>query len=506
MDIVELSEQFYALYAGLSRAYGVYTVNTHADPESNKTGGKARTQIGIYSPDLWQAHLKGEQGLGVIPINDNAECRWGAIDVDIYPLDLEALDLKIHKFNLPLMVIRTKSGGAHLTAFFSEPVNAGLVRSKLTEFAMALGYGGLEVFPKQVRLASLNDVGNWLNMPYFGGDNTTRYALRQGSVLNMAQFLEYAENMAVSGAQLANVQINLSEYFEDGPPCLQVLSTNGIPEGTRNNALFAMGVYCRMKHGDDWEHQLDVLNMELMDPPLPSREVQMVTRSLSRKTYFYPCTKSPICNVCNKQLCKKREFGIGDLGGTDFDISIGTLVKVMTDPPTWIIDIEGVRMELETDDLLNQERFRRLCVSAINKLPSKLKPLSWEKLVREKLESVELMEAPQESSLKGRLHFYAEQFLVNTPAAGARDELLMGKPWTDPDQGATYFRGNDFIRYLETHGMRVDPRNVWKALRELGAGHAQFNVKGRNVQVWKIDFRNYQTEPFEQPPDIQEKF
>lgn len=498
MDIVELSDQFFELYAGLPRAYGVYTT-AHVDADSNKMQGKARTQIGAYSADLWRAHLLGEQGLGVIPINDEATCRWGAIDVDTYPLDLDALERKVRKYNLPLVVLRTKSGGAHLTAFFSEPVQASLVRGRLTEFAMALGYGGLEVFPKQVRLASLNDVGNWLNMPYFSGDNTTRYCVRQGKQLNMVEFLEYANEMAISASDLANIKINLSEYFEDGPPCLQVLATNGIPEGSRNNALFAIGVYCRMKYEDEWEHHLDVLNMEIMDPPLPSREVQMITRSLNKKTYYYPCTKAPICNVCNKQLCKKREFGIGDQGGTDFDIAIGTLVKIMTDPPTWIIDIEGIRMELETEDLLNQERFRRLCVSAINKLPSKLKPIAWEKLVREKLDTVELQEAPTESSLKGRLHFYAEQFLVNTPTAGSRDELLMGKPWTDDDKKITYFRGNDFIRYLETQGMRVDPRTVWSALRALGVGHTQFNIKGRNVQVWKVDFSNYQTEAYDQP-------
>jgi hypothetical protein len=496
LNKTELADRFYERYAGLPRAYGTYIL-THVDGEKGKQQGKASTQIGLYTSHLWRMHLDGRQGLGVIPINDDAMVSWGCIDIDIYPLNLEELDLKVKKFNLPLVTIRTKSGGAHLTLFMREPASAAIVRSKLTEFSLALGYGGVEIYPKQIRLASLNDVGNWLNMPYFGGDGTTRYALKNGSVLNCQQFLEYAEERAVTSEELLGVKIDLSDYFDDGPPCLQVLATNGIPEGSRNNTLFAIGVYTRMKYPDDWEARLDALNVEIMTPALASREVQLVTRSLNKKTYYYPCTKAPICNVCNKDLCKKRQYGVGDSAGTEFDISVGSLIKIMTDPPTWIIDIEGVRMELETEDLLSQERFRRLCVSAVNKLPSRLKALSWEKLIRDKLNAVEMLEAPQESSLKGRLHFYAEQFLVNTPQANNRDELLLGKPWTE--SAVTYFRGNDFIRYLEVQGMRVDPREIWSALRSMGAGHTQFNLKKRNVQVWKIDFSAYQNENFDQP-------
>lgn len=496
MGLEDLAEQFYRLYISLSRAYGLYTM-THIDGEKNKQQGKASTHIGHYTYHLWINHLNGVQGLGLVPITDDATVSWGAIDIDVYPLDIEELEVKCRKLGLPLVVLRTKSGGAHLTCFLKEPAPAALVRSKLTEFSLILGYGGVEVYPKQIRLASANDVGNWLNMPYFGGDSTTRYAVRGGLCLSAEEFLIYANEMRLTVAELQQIKINLSEFFEDGPPCLQILATNGIPEGARNNSLFAIGVYCRMKHGDDWEHHLDVLNGEIMDPPLASREVQMITRSLNKKTYFYPCTKPPIANICNKELCKKREFGVGDAGGTEFDVNIGALVKVMTTPPTWIIDVEGVRIELETDDLLNQDRFRRLCVAGINKLPSKMRPIAWEKLVRDKLSQVEELEAPRDSSASGRLHFYWEQFLLNTPPAQERDELLLGRPFTE--QGITYFRGNDFVRYLEMQGIRSDPRAVWSALRSLGAGHGQFNLKGRNVQVWKVDFSALQDASFRPP-------
>ncbi len=46
--------------------------------------------------DLWQRHLDGEPpALGIIPINENNQCKWGCIDIDIYNLDHKKLIDKI---------------------------------------------------------------------------------------------------------------------------------------------------------------------------------------------------------------------------------------------------------------------------------------------------------------------------------------------------------------------------------------------------------------------------
>ena len=42
------------------------------------------------------------------------------------------------------------------------------------------------------------------------------------------------------------------DHIVDGPPCLQVLTTQGFPEGTRNNGLFNIGIFYRMSNPDDW--------------------------------------------------------------------------------------------------------------------------------------------------------------------------------------------------------------------------------------------------------------
>lgn len=480
----ELANHFFELYGGLDRAYGRYKL-AGATTESGKQKGRAETMQGDYNVRLWLPHLEGTQGLGVIPIRDDSTCSWGAIDIDVYPLDLEKLEDDIKRLQLPLLVVRTKSGGAHCTCFFTEPLPAKLVRNKLYEFAIALGYPGVEIFPKQVMLASNKDVGNWLNMPYFDVKNTQRYCIHNHNPLDATEFLELAYRVRITQEDFSSIEVELQGDFEDGPPCLQMIAKAGVPEGTRNNTVFAMGVYAKMKFEDDWEAKVEEMNQKYVNPMLKSKEVQLIVRSLSRKEYFYPCNKSPLINHCNKELCRKREFGIGQ-GNEEFSLMTGSLTKITTEPPIWIMDVEGIRVQLDTEDLISQERFRRVCTMSINKLPPRIKTQDWEKLIREKLENVEIIEAPDESRRSSRINQYAHMFLANTPPAQTPEDVRRGRPFLDNSTGHVVFQGNDLIRYLENNGIKAEARAIWASMRDAGVEHGQLKTKTGLVTVWKI--------------------
>jgi hypothetical protein len=253
---------------------------------------------------------------------------------------------------------------------------------------MVLGYGGVEVFPKQVMLASDKDVGNWLNMPYFKHNDTNRYAIFKGEPLDSTQFVELARKVRISKEQLMSIEVALRGAFEDGPPCLQMIAKQGAPEGTRNNSLFAMGVYCKQKHSDNWEEKIEEMNSTFISPPLKSSEVQIIIKSAGRKDYFYPCNKTPLIGFCNKDLCRKRAFGIGQTD-QDFGLNLGSLLKIASDPPVWVIDIDGIRVQLDTEDLMQQDRFRKVCLMSVNKFPPSIKKNDWEKIQKETLEKLE---------------------------------------------------------------------------------------------------------------------
>lgn len=482
----KLANLLFDLYPSLNRAYGRYVI-TKEGTNNEKTQGRATTELKPYKAELWVPHLLGSVGLGLVPVTDEATCSWGAIDIDVYPLDVIALEQQIRDLNLPLLLIRTKSGGAHLTTYFKAPISCKKVRSKLYEFALALGYSGVEIFPKQSSLASKNDVGNWLNMPYFGYKKTKRYAIFKGKQLSLIQFLELAEQLKLTEEQFVGVEVDAHGHFDDGPPCLQLLTKSGkVPEGARNNSLFAFAVYCRKKYEDDWENSVEDMNVEFIDPPLKSKEVLTVIRSVGRKDYFYPCNKSPLQERCNKDLCKKRPYGIGELE-EEFTLNLGSLSKILTEPPIWIIDVEGVRMQLDTEELIDQTKFRRACMMAINRLPPLMKRAPWERMIREKLESVEILEAPEETRLNTRINQYVLQYLMNTPTTENKEELLMGRPWKDPATGKIFFRGNDLIKFLENNGIRVEARKIWNSLRESGTHHKQMSINRMTVQLWCVD-------------------
>ena len=148
-------------------AYGTYDIQ---GTKGLKLQGKALTKRGEVTEALWRDHLSGKQSLGIVPINEENLCRWGCIDVDEYAnLDVPALQKLITKKKLPLHLFMSKSGGVHVFLLLEDFVPAALIRTTLQKCAAQLGLSGSEIFPKQITVMwDRGNIGNWLNMPYFG--------------------------------------------------------------------------------------------------------------------------------------------------------------------------------------------------------------------------------------------------------------------------------------------------------------------------------------------------
>jgi hypothetical protein len=158
-------DRFMAIFDGLEEAYGYFKI------EKREASGKNKGKAGIVreprTKKLWEGHLSGKGiGMGIIPINADNMCKWGCVDIDQYPLDHKLLLEKIRRLKLPLVVCRSKSGGAHCFLFSKDWVEAKDMQHALRNIAAALGYGESEIFPKQIKLnLERGDVGNFLNLP-----------------------------------------------------------------------------------------------------------------------------------------------------------------------------------------------------------------------------------------------------------------------------------------------------------------------------------------------------
>jgi hypothetical protein len=492
----DLSHAFYERFEGLNRAYGQYKEKTRKG--ATKIQGHARTIREAPTPDIWEKHLDGEIGIGIVPIMDDSNCVFGAIDIDDYGLNIEKLESDLISLELPLILCRTKSGGAHLYLFLEEPASCDLVRKKLMEWAVVLGHSGVEVFPKQTRLANEHDIGNWINMPYYNASKTNRYAIVGGKKLSAEQFIDFAKKIEVGVDELKKFEVaqdsSLGDLLFEAPPCLQTLARRGFGEGNRNNALFNIAVYLRNRYGeDDWADKLDKYNQEFMEKPLGHKEVAQITRSVNRKSYGYKCEDHPIAQVCNKQICLSRKFGVGT-GDNDPGVVFGSLVKLETDPPVWIWDVDGARIELSTPELKDQNRFHTRCIDVLNKWPLPIKPKDWSELIRGKLSNCEIVEVPDDAKPEGRINYWVDKYLHDQPKARNRKELLLDKPYID--NGKIYFSSAKLQQFLEQNRIRIKERDLWVYLRKREADKKFFNIDGRGINTWVLPVPQEQEEAF----------
>jgi len=240
---------FEKIFKGLERAHGVTYVDKKG-VDGQKIKGKSFVQRQDVTQKMWADHLQGsEPSLGIIPINDENNCKWGCVDIDSYAgFDHKKLINKIKHLQLPLLVFRSKSGGAHVFLFTTVPVEAKLMRDKLLSISAVLGYGGSEVFPKQIKLKSKEDTGNFLNLPYFNGDETTRYCFNdEGEAVNLERFYRLYDLYKRTPEQLEQLQIKRPESeFNDGPPCLESMTQTDIKDG-RDRILYQYIQYAKRK-------------------------------------------------------------------------------------------------------------------------------------------------------------------------------------------------------------------------------------------------------------------
>ena len=427
-------ERFINIFKGLERAHGV----TYVDKKGNgeKIKGKSFVKRDPVTENLWRIHLQGtEPSLGIIPINDENKCIWGCVDIDSYAgFDHKKLIDKIKLLNLPLVVCRSKSGGAHVFCFTTVPVTAQLMRDKLLSVSAVLGYGGSEVFPKQVELKSQEDTGNFLNLPYFNGDDTTRYAfLENGEAANMNGFFGLYERHKQTPEQLENLKVKRPESeFNDGPPCLETITQSEIKDG-RDRILYQYIQYAKRKWPEDWQSKINSFNYKYFsnhpEGALEDRIVQGKIKFNEGKELGFKCNEEPMCNHCDKKLCKTRKFGIG---GESIFPELSDLQKVELDVPYYWVNVDGERVKLDNIDCLIEQRlFRRTVTKQINKKPPRIKAGDFDKFTDLLLAGVEIIKAPQGSSIIDQLKDHLEEFCTNRTAKDTtKADILRGNVWT----------------------------------------------------------------------------
>ena len=488
--------KFKEIFEGNNSAYGIMKL-TGEVTDKGKAVAKAFIKREKITTQLWLDHLEGkEPALGVIPINENNECRWGCIDVDEYNLDHISLMRNIKGLDFPLVTFRSKSGGAHLFLFAKEFIPASLMQSKLKAMADALGYAGSEIFPKQTEiLVERGDTGNFLNLPYHGGARGLRYAIKAGGeAASLESFYSIYDEWAQTRKQIESIKIKGKvqdkEAFKDGPPCLNRLAEEGFGEGSRNNALFNIAVFCK-KAFDGWENKVGEYNQKYMTPPLTYNEVQTVIKSVGKKQYEnYRCKDQPICGVCNAAKCRTKKFGVGY--DEEQMPELGQLSKICSTPSQYFLDVDGKRVELTKEQLHNANLFSievmdkaGVVIASIPKGPD------WREIYLKTLfATMQEIEPLKSLDPKEMLIHLLQEFTVNRTQARTRDDILSKMAWTDEDGSFCYFRMDDFFAFCKRNNWELDKTktgNLLKSLDKIFEKEVRLKVKNQNPHLIKIN-------------------
>lgn len=492
---------FRELFVGSEYAHGEWHSNI-----GDK--GQGKTLPSPASDVDYQNHLTGKLGLGLVPIRADGTVRFASIDIDVDTIDHKALAAKVTALGLQLNVFRSKSGGAHCTIFYPEPgVKATEARVTLKKYAALLGYPKAEIFPKQNSVTQ-KDFGNWINLPYFGGDSTTRYCVGVGGeALTLAEF----EQQAV--IYDPNKKCAESSPDEQEPiqlavltPCMAAIIRDGIPKGVRNNGLFNLAVNLRKAYPKDWEERLRRVNARYCTPPLSAVEVENVIKSLNKTKYQYTCEQEPCASRCDRPACLQSPFGVGNMPwdeeGAFEPLIINNLRKVMTDPPTYLMEVNGHDLEFTWPDLRNFRRFQDAVVQKLNKVIAPIKEGKWMMMLNDQLKTVEEIPAPEDASIKGTILAKAQDYFGLHAWAREKDQILLGQPYLDAESDEVWFRAADLQRYLKGQKVEtIEMHELYMVLRQLGCKHRDVVLKGKKQTLWSVPKTkiNVQTVDFDKP-------
>ena len=503
IPITDLATRFNNLFQSNPNVYGRTKLTGKVRDRDGKCDSQSYLVKSEITTEVWERHLKGEQLIGCTPILDNNKVKWGCLDIDVYQdtNTIEDLRATVKAEQLPFVVCRSKSGGAHVYLFMKEPTPAKEMIDKLKAFSAFFGQGVCEIYPKQPKIGNRRDdskYGNWINMPY-SGDPTLQYAMNdEGEALDPEQFIEYATERMLDEEQFGNLSVPAVEVelLPEGPPCLNYIFTKRTQESeNRNITLSNVAVYLKKAEPSDWKTSLHKFNKMFSDP-LAEREVDAIIKSYERKDYKYQCAQEPLCRYCDAKLCGQRQHGIGQ---EEFLPNNRSLIQLKSDPPLWFLTLDHEEIQLTTAEFDNFNMFnQRVMERLLFKYPS-VKQEDWVKQQNLLLKNCVRIEVPFEMTPIGQFVEYLSVFCAS--ASEDSNHIKNGAV----KQGEWYiFRMIDLKDYLSQQRFSelADNKLVAVLKRTLRAETTRLCVDRTQIRCWRVHDKYLHLDPTQPMPDL----
>jgi len=279
----------------------------------------------------YSRHLEGSVSLGIYPLLDDVTCYFFGIDLDRFSQE-EAIKItsEFHRAGIPVYPARRKSKEFHLYGFAWDKFEARKLRRALNflldnsptvrEVLERSGKEGLtveaKIFPKQDELSPQTPLGNYINLPCFGGERP--FIDRNGSPVPLDKFLraiklipEEAIEKVLEKVPPASTPVQAQRRPSSvkksprHPPCIENI-LKGLKMGNRDEGAFALARHYLDQNYEPDEVEKILLEWDkLNDPPLGDKLIRDKVKSAT-KGYPFGCS-SILENDVLKSLCPGKD-------------------------------------------------------------------------------------------------------------------------------------------------------------------------------------------------------
>jgi hypothetical protein len=477
-----MKKEFIKYFTGLKRNYGYCNVENGYKDESGKIRfdpkdyGWAKRPI---SDQDYIDHLNGKKSIGIQPCDDDGLAIFGAIDID----PKNYTDFKPEKYlkiieekELPVIPIKSKSGGLHIYVFTQERIKASDIRQFLDSLLFIFSLPAkTEIYPKQTSLETTEgkrSSGNFINIPYYNSND--RVAVdTSNNELTFETFMKAVELNAQTaktlndfGATLIQRALkNESPEFKDGPPCLGIIcggleKNNTKLDDERDRFLYNYMVFAKKKYSDSWEKKVEDAGRKYLqyDNTWGDKKVLQKIKDWKGNTAGYLCHEEPIQSHCFKPTCLRRKFGVSKQSNLEWP-EIISITKIDYRPkpkfdlsvklPTGKIKI--VRAE-STKQAMLQEELRVLIAGATAILPPILTKKEFQGMMGMVWPQMNTETPDPDSQPAGILFRLTKDFLNNTKA-NTYNAFKTGSVLIENEKA--YFLFNKYYEDLKTREWKI---------------------------------------------------
>ena len=245
----------------------------------------------------YRRHLDGLTSLGVYPLRQDGTIRWCAVDIDNHDPKLPSAVMQCLNeigLNRGVFCERSKGKGYHVIVFLSDWFVAARLRRIIVHVIKMAGLPSVtEVFPKQDALSRETPWGNYLNLPYFGGDNAEGKRMilypHYLTPVPLVEWIQTVPTFPIDSIPLVEANLPPVQEHEAGKgtrgPSVASLISKPQATGNRRPVLVRMAGYLRHR-GVSEEVAVGLLlpwARYQFDPVLEDGEVERHIRGIYRR-------------------------------------------------------------------------------------------------------------------------------------------------------------------------------------------------------------------------------